>query len=216
MQIMLHATIALERKQGTRSSVAAKSVFPVNQESPERVKTFLPFFPILFAFLEDDVSLLPLLLKDSFLQLYTMAPVTWGQATFTLKTFPTTVVQIASSGPLSHAGSSPLCLSLLGDFQQRDYLLVLCVVLRCVWLCNSVDSSPPAFSVHGIFLVRIWGWVAMPSSRGSSPSRDPIHCFPCLLYYQGDSLLLRHLGSPFIGRQAQIIEKLETRGSQPF
>lgn len=40
---------------------------------PRESKDISPFFPILFAFLEDDVSLLPLLLKDSFLQLYTMA-----------------------------------------------------------------------------------------------------------------------------------------------
>lgn len=55
----------------------SNSVFPVNQEFPERVKTFLSlfFFLILFAFLEDDVGLL-LFLEDSCLQPYTLHPVT--------------------------------------------------------------------------------------------------------------------------------------------
>ena len=42
----------------------------------------------------------------------------------------------------------------------------------CPSFCNPVDSSPPGFSVHGILLPRILKWVAMPSSRGSSPRRD--------------------------------------------
>ena len=39
-------------------------------------------------------------------------------------------------------------------------------------LCNSVDCSPPGFSVHGILQARILEWVAIPSSEGSSLSRD--------------------------------------------
>ena len=35
-----------------------------------------------------------------------------------------------------------------------------------VQLCNLMNFSPPAFSVHGILQARILGWVAMPSSRG--------------------------------------------------
>ena len=49
----------------------------------------------------------------------------------------------------------------------------------CVWcaqfypsLCNPVDCSPPGSSVRGIFQTRILEWVAMPSSRDSSRSRD--------------------------------------------
>ena len=38
--------------------------------------------------------------------------------------------------------------------------------------CSPVDCSPPGSSVHGILQVRILEWVAMPSSRGSSPPRD--------------------------------------------
>ena len=44
-------------------------------------------------------------------------------------------------------------------------------LLSHVWLCNSMDGSPPALSVRGIFLVRILEWVAISSSKWSSPPR---------------------------------------------
>ena len=45
-----------------------------------------------------------------------------------------------------------------------------------------MDCSPPGSSVHGILPARILGWVAMPSSRGSSCSRDQTHvsCVSCI------------------------------------
>ena len=39
-------------------------------------------------------------------------------------------------------------------------------------LCHPTDCSPPGSSVHEILQARILEWVAMPSSRGSSPPRD--------------------------------------------
>ena len=42
----------------------------------------------------------------------------------------------------------------------------------CLTLCDPVGCSLPASSVHGIPQVRILEWVAMPSSRGSSPTRN--------------------------------------------
>ena len=39
----------------------------------------------------------------------------------------------------------------------------------CPALCDPVDYSLPGSSVHGIFQARMLEWVAMPSSRGSSP-----------------------------------------------
>ena len=65
----------------------------------------------------------------------------------------------------------------------RDVLCVwLCVcVCVCVYvfyaqLCpplyRPMDCSPPGSSVHGIFQARIREWVAISSSRGSSPPRD--------------------------------------------
>ena len=38
-----------------------------------------------------------------------------------------------------------------------------------------MDCNSPGFSVHGILQARILQWVIMPSSRGSSPPRDPTH-----------------------------------------
>ena len=42
----------------------------------------------------------------------------------------------------------------------------------CLTLCHTMDCSPPDSSVHGILQARILEWVAMPSFRGSSQSRD--------------------------------------------
>ena len=47
---------------------------------------------------------------------------------------------------------------------------VLCAksLQSCPILCDSMDGSPPASSVHGILQARILEWVAISSSRGSS------------------------------------------------
>ena len=42
----------------------------------------------------------------------------------------------------------------------------------CPTLCNPMDRIPTGSSVHGILHARILEWVAMPSFRGSSWSRD--------------------------------------------
>ena len=41
-------------------------------------------------------------------------------------------------------------------------------LLSRVWLCNPMDCSLPASSVHGIFQARVLEWVAISFSRGSS------------------------------------------------
>ena len=49
----------------------------------------------------------------------------------------------------------------------------------CPTLCDPMDHNPPGSSVHGILQARILEWVALPSSRGSSP---PWHltCISCI------------------------------------
>ena len=42
----------------------------------------------------------------------------------------------------------------------------------CPTLCDPMDCSPPGSSVHRIFQARILEWVAISSSRGSSPPED--------------------------------------------
>ena len=46
------------------------------------------------------------------------------------------------------------------------------VAQSCPTLCNPMDCSPPASSVHGILQARILEWVAISFSRGSSRPRD--------------------------------------------
>ena len=51
----------------------------------------------------------------------------------------------------------------------------------CLTDCDSVDYSPPGFSVYGIFQARILEWAAISSSRESPPLKDWTHisCIPC-------------------------------------
>ena len=77
----------------------------------------------------------------------------------------------------------------------------------CLTPCNPMDCSPPGPSVHGILQARILEWVAMPSSRGSSPPRDRTHIsydsciagrFFLFFFLQADSLLLSCWGRPMV------------------
>ena len=45
----------------------------------------------------------------------------------------------------------------------------------CLTLCDPIDCSPSGSSIHGILQARRLEWVAMPSSRGSSRTRDRTH-----------------------------------------
>jgi len=60
-------------------------------------------------------------------------------------------------------------------------------------LCDSMDCSPPRFSVREILQARILEWAAIPFSRGSSPPRDQtwVSCIGRQILYP-----LSHQGSP--------------------
>ena len=62
------------------------------------------------------------------------------------------------------------------ELTELSYLpcVVVLICFPCVQLCEPVDCSPPGSSVHGILHGRILEWVAMPSSKESSPPKDPI------------------------------------------
>ena len=47
------------------------------------------------------------------------------------------------------------------------------VAQSCPTLCDPTDCSPPGSSVHGTLQARMLEWVAISSSRGSSPPRGP-------------------------------------------
>ena len=72
---------------------------------------------------------------------------------------------------------------------------VLCLVTQShPTLCDSMDCSPPGFSVLWILQARILEWVAMPSNRGSSdPGIKPRS--PAL---QTDSLPSEPPGKPLL------------------
>ena len=67
----------------------------------------------------------------------------------------------------------------------------------CQTFFHPVDCSPPGSSVSGILQARILEWVAMPSSRGSSPPRDRTHV-SCLPHWQTVSLPLVPPGKPIL------------------
>ena len=46
------------------------------------------------------------------------------------------------------------------------------VLQQCLTLCNTMDGSLAAFSVHGILWARILDWVTVPFSRGTSQPKD--------------------------------------------
>ena len=60
------------------------------------------------------------------------------------------------------------------DANDDSTIIILCdkSLQSCPTLCNPMDCSPPVSSVHRILQARILEWVTMPSSRGSSQSRD--------------------------------------------
>ena len=60
---------------------------------------------------------------------------------------------------------------ILGEYWKA--CVCMCLVAQlCPTLCDPMDCSPPASSVHGILQARILEWVAMPSSKVSSQPRD--------------------------------------------
>ena len=68
---------------------------------------------------------------------------------------------------------------------------------QLLWLClilsDSVDRGPPGSSLHGIFLAGILEWVAMPSSKESSQSKDWT-CISCIAgrFFTTESLRKPH------------------------
>ena len=61
---------------------------------------------------------------------------------------------------------------------QPDLFRIVCVCAKSLqsWLtlCDPMDCSPPGSSLHRISQARILEWVAMPSSRGSSPPKTKL------------------------------------------
>ena len=81
----------------------------------------------------------------------------------------------------------------------------MCVLAKslqsCLTLCEPMDHRPSGSmaTVHGILQARILEWVAIPSSRGSSQSRNWIPISLCFLHWQSRSLPLVPPGKLDIG-----------------
>ena len=68
----------------------------------------------------------------------------------------------------------------------------------CLTLCDPIDCSPPGSSICGILQARILEWVAMTSSRGSSPTQGSNPSLLHLLHWQVSSLPLAPPEKPII------------------
>ena len=66
-------------------------------------------------------------------------------------------------------------------FFHLKWTNVLCMCSVTSDTLQSMDGSPPGFSVHGIFQARTLEWVDISSSRGSSQPRDQT-CVSCVFY----------------------------------
>ena len=98
-----------------------------------------------------------------------------------------------SSGPridlcflcLLHCRQILYLLSHQGGALFLDVVFVVLVAKLCPTLCDPMDCSLPASSVHGISQARILEWVAISFSRGSSRPRDRTHvsCIDRLVLY---------------------------------
>ena len=58
--------------------------------------------------------------------------------------------------------------------KQRHGCVCVCVLSLQLYLTlhDPMGCSLPGSSVHGVLQARIWEWIALPSSRGSSQPRD--------------------------------------------
>ena len=72
----------------------------------------------------------------------------------------------------------------------------MCSQLLSLTLCDPMDSSPAASSVHGIFQARMLEWVFISSSRGIFPTQGLNPHLLHLLHWQADSSPLSHQESP--------------------
>ena len=104
-----------------------------------------------------------------------LAEMGWGPLLPALRSLLLAVVhdQVGQGFELSHGG--------LALRKRKKELPVVCVCVcvcvrvraqSCLTHCDPMDCSPPGSSVHGTLQARILEWVAISSSRGSSPPRD--------------------------------------------
>ena len=75
-------------------------------------------------------------------------------------------------------------------------------------LCDPMDCSLPGSSVLGILQARILEWVAMPSSRGSSPPKDGTHISYVSCMADGFSTASTAWEAPIMNTQNPVLGKV--------
>ena len=72
------------------------------------------------------------------------------------------------------------------------------VAQSCPTLCDPVDCSLPAFSIHGIFQARVLAWGAISFSRGSSRPRNwtPVSCTAGFTLWASREALILGINKP--------------------
>ena len=110
-----------------------------------------------------------------------------------------------NSFPHCWMDNSPL--KFLTSQTVKACMLCMLSLQSCLSLCNAMGCSWPASFVHGIFQERILEWVATPSSRGSSRTRN-LTQVPCLLHWQVGSLPLAQPGKAKLWRRPRQVSRL--------
>ena len=120
-------------------------------------------------------------------------------------------VSLSNSVPLSHFSIFPLFarvfLHLLCEKADSHHLSLIYLIVQfqcmyakslqsCPTLFDSMDSSSPGSSVHGILQARMLDRIDMPSSRGSFQTQGSNPYFLHLLHWQVGSLPLVPPGKP--------------------
>ena len=88
--------------------------------------------------------------------------------------------------PAAPTSREPLC----DEIEVDSHQVKMSVAQSCPTLCDSIDCSPPGFSVHGILQARILEWVAMPSSKVIFQTQGSNPHLLCLLHWQAGPLPL--------------------------
>ena len=83
----------------------------------------------------------------------------------------------------------------------------VCVCCSIESLCDPMDCRQLGLSVHGILQARIWEWVAIPFSRGSSQPRDWTCVFRIgrWILYHGTTWKAQQRNSQAVGERLFII-----------
>ena len=82
--------------------------------------------------------------------------------------------EVAVGQTLHQRGSAEAVAAVVGEVGFADGVLWKVKVLAqsCPALCEPMDCSSPVSSIHGVLQARIWEWIALSFSRGSSQPRD--------------------------------------------